>query len=283
MFIFKDTSDLWKSEFKKNRLFRGSKYKKLKKHYSYQDLSETYTWNAFKKMIDTLDDPKKSYKILRVYLARYNGKQVTSPFPLNVKKNKLILLFSPGNKNVLPDHYYFINENDDQLYTIDKGDADKWLKLFSDSDLHVIRKTIKKHDDDDYYGGVHSDTKFIWYPKENIDSAFKVEYHYQDSAYNVEISAVQMTFSAYPRQGKKPDVDGHKYKRRLFVQFDYMKKNSQGKDEVFYLDNEPDFCCRLQNSHLDNKSELTESVIKISNIEKATAVDNGQLCPTVCN
>ena len=265
MLVEKPSEDLWKSQFKKGSLFRRSKYKMLEKDNGTQDLSIFFVRSAMDDLIHKFEN-LKGYRGIRVYFARYNLNlcNMTGTMPV-LPPNKLILLFSPVGAGAADTNYYYINENDPNLYLVSDTCANSWIDDYDKSNMKSLRKTIRTKDLDNYPGRdktqEFSDTKFVFYNADPIHDAFVCEPQYQQTK-GITITGYEVSFSAYTKSGKIPG-DFDSYKKRMFIQFDYMNKVN-GKDEIFYLDEQPEYPCRKANT-------ITSK-----------GLDNGQLCPTYC-
>jgi hypothetical protein len=74
---------------------------------------------------------------------------------------------------------------------------------------------------------------------------------------NITVTGIRAFFSAFTKAGN----DERKYRGRMFVQFELLRKDSNGNDVVFYLDDLDDFCSRPL---------------------PGNKFDNGQMCPPTC-
>lgn len=244
-----------------------------------------YNWKAF----NNLAHKVANYDTMRIYFAVYHECNIPS-FP-KVAANKLILLFSPELPTRSKQKFFFINEKDNRLFEIPDNCAKSWIEYFEIAAQKALRKTVDSTDPDNVDSTVadmYSDTKSISYSKQDFEDAFIKEQVWQTNQHKTPITAIKVDLSAFTSKGRdvKPNEhDQQIYKNRLFLQFNYMRKNvATGVDEPFDLqDQTDDFNCRLTlklkkipqfKNQLENMT-LNEKLKIYSN-------DNGLLCPTHC-
>jgi hypothetical protein len=294
MFIDKPTSDLTKKFFTKGSLFVRSKKKMLDKANGYQDESLFLSITAFTALINTFEN-ETGYTQFEVDFAIYDAASRPNTFPQLDHDNKLILLFYPYGTS--DQNYYFVNA-DVNYYTLPKVIGDKWTQKYVDNcDSKYLTKTIRKKDSDNYMpkSNEFSDTRKIFYIPAAIHDAFICEPVYQKKIFpQNEVTGIQLTFSRYSKKGRftdDPSKTKDVYRKRLFVQFDLTKKGPNGSDVVFYLDTDPDEAqdyqrrreCTIQKVRALQGIQGELSVKQKNDLIRMLGLDNGQLCPTVCN
>lgn len=275
MFVDKKTTIARAEEF---YMAMPSKFDKLSEVNYKQDIFINYTQKAISRLFDILNKEPGSIGI-RIYFARYNICD-DSPLPASVKESQLILLFASEFEETPPKDYFFINGNDDALYPVSSKCAEKWINNYMQKNQPGLRATIEASDTDneDETPVKFSDTKSIFYRKDQVDSAFKKEEAYQLAKHQIKIAGYQLVFSAYTSEG---DESGH-FKNRLFVQFNYLY-NLDGRNKILYLDEQEDYTCRKRVSQrwgiekMDKKKTTSEN-----GEQKSMFINNGQLCPTHC-
>ena len=283
MFVEKVTAAERTLEYSDNRLFHTSKHARIKKNniINLKPFNFIYTWNAMNDLI--INKVKKDS--IRVYFARF--KAPCADFP-DIADKSIILLFADEGPN--PPTYYLIT-NDDVAHPIKSCDASKWIINFNDINQPELRKTISKKDADNHVNSnlsqEFSDTKSILYERKNLLVAFINEKTHQSTYHNIDLAAFGVNLSAYTKKGKKQTTDDpHTDKKRLFVQFEYLKNTLHGF-EPFYLDDQKeDYNCRLgKNIALYKKNVDLAGYESFSTkqLEQKRSLDNGQLCPTKCN
>ncbi|MGG9959983.1 hypothetical protein [Ferruginibacter sp. SUN106] len=240
-----------------------------------------------RKAMDDLISKINNHLGIRVYFARYSPCTGTT-LPASVASGTMILLFATEFETSKPTDFYFLNNNDDMLYPVSAQCAHDWIANFSTENQPGLKtmldKTAKENADATSPGG-YSDTKSIFYTWKQIVEAFTKEEKYQQSpSRGKNISAYKISLSTFGKDGSgsKPV-----YKNRLFIQFDYLVDAGQTK-EVFYLEDQPDYDCRLDAS-LRTKGRSMKAFTpydlkKMTRAQKRAVLilDNGQLCPTFC-
>ena len=260
-----------------------SKYEILTAANGKQDLVLNFTRKAIDDLFTKINI--KAGLGIRIYFARYKL-CAQSSLPNSIVSNQLILLFSTEYEKIAPAVYFFINSNDNTIYTVTTACARDWINDYDAVNEPGLRQTVDKADtynEDPHSSAGYSDTKSIFYTYDNIKAAFENEEKYQHSK-GIEINAFQVSFSAYTKKGndRKPY-----YKNRLFLQFDYVY-GLKGKNEVLYLEDQEDFDCRIDATLINQKFGIKrlskEEIKKLSRKEKISLIslDNGQLCPTYC-
>ncbi len=279
MFVFSSEGKSREKEFSKNKLFNKSKYKRLLKINTIQDKDIFITSEVIFSLIDKFEK-QSGYKGIRIYFARYNTKYTPQQFT-NVEENKLVLLFSPEINPKTKRLYYLILSDDKSYYSIPESYADNWISYFVSSNMPSLVKTINKKDLENYpdaqtKNGL-SDTQTILYSGDNIDEAFKTERCYQLTNHGITITGLKISFSSFDKKGKIPGRDPYRHKKRLLIQFQYVKNDH----EVFSLQDQEDYKCRLDLTY--NKLNMfNKKVLSHRDKEKflkANYLDNGQLCP----
>jgi len=289
LFMSKKEGSELRDEFVKDRLFRKSKFTRLRAITTVKPvpLNFEYRWRAFRNLVGRVE----GYDSMRVHFAVYHECNIAD-FP-RVETGSLILLFSPEVDRANPQQYFFMAANDDNIYPVPDKCAASWIENFEINIQAELRKTINSNDPDNMDGTVgdgFSDTKSSCYSKADFENAFIIEQEYQ-TAHHEPITAIKVSLSAYSKYGKiiKPrDPDQIcKYRRRLMIQFDYMKLDpTSGTNVVFNLEEQGDFACRADSrlEIIGNLKFTKDELQKLSVKEKLhiLSIDNGQLCPTHC-
>lgn len=272
----------------RTKAFLDLKYQSLKKINGRQDLTLRYPVEAMKNLIKEINKEEG----IRIYLAKYSWYR-NSPLPENIESGQLILLFATEHSDESkPKDYYFINPvADDNLpYKVNATDAQDWINDYNSNVQKELRRGLLDNDSNnvDRYDpkGTFSDTKSIFYQKQNIDEAFTTEIQYQKEKHNFEVKTFLVSYSAYTRRGNEKG----KFVNRLLLQFDYLNANN----DTLNHQNQLDFLCREAKWLERRNTEEAESNKKAKDIKRAGAadrnkklerikkIDNGQLCPTNC-
>lgn len=271
----------------------NSKFSKVKQKLPNLTSSFIYTKEEIKILLSKIDTTDG----LRVYFAVYND-CTNYPLPSTVKKNKIILLFSPGYVNDKPrtEQFFFIDENDnkDSVYEIiDMNCVQQWINNYkSDAIQNILRNTLVSNDPDNEDPNLPSkyfDTKSIFYPKDLLNEAITLEETYPHILKNgqkVNIEYFEFSISAFDNIGQfPPDPAGHKWRNRLLLNIDYMYKTIVPK-KVLYLENLVNFDDRWNQTLMARFNLSKEKLEKLSKSKKLKlwmfGLDNGQLCPTNC-
>ncbi|MBL0356521.1 MAG: hypothetical protein IPP72_06305 [Chitinophagaceae bacterium] len=289
MFITKAKGAELLDEFSKDRLFNKSKYSRIKdiNILKSSSFSFVFRWTAFNDLVHIVP----GYDSMRIHFAVYHECNIDH-FP-SIEGPKLVLLFSPEVAGNNPQRFYFISGKDGTIHEVPLKCAKSWISDFETFVQVELRKTIDSGDTDNEDQTVNdkfSDTKSIVYAKEKFEEAFIVEQEYQRTHHCIEISAIKIDLSAYTNKGrdiKASDPDQkHVYKKRLLIQFNYLKPNfTSGIDELIDLEEQDDYQSRLDLSLSQINStdkNLNLSTLSIEEKEQKRAIDNGQLCPTHC-
>jgi len=147
---------------------------------------------------------------------------------------------------------------------VDTKIAESWINNYVTKKRLVIKKTLDKNDVTNYMSVSTPlnedslfDTRCIHYESKEI-AGLKDEINYQTGPPNsITITGIRTFFSAFTASGN----DEGKCKGRMFIQFEFLRKDSNGKDVVFYLEDTDDFCSRGW---------------------PGNRFDNGQMCPPTC-
>lgn len=271
-----------------------SKYQQLKVKLANLNASFMYTNAEMNMLLSKI----VSADGLRIYFAIYND-CIPYTLPSGVKKNKIILLFSPGYQDSKPDEekFFFIDENDnkDSVYQIDNMDCIRqWTtNYYSDVIQNILRKRLIPNDPDNVDQSIpdkYFDTKSIFYQKDFLKEAITTEQtytHVLKTGQKVNIDYFKFSIASFDNVGQfPPDASGHRWRNRLLLNIDYMYKTGTQKN-VFHFEDLINFDDRL-NQSLASKSNFSDKQLeKLSRKEKLkilreNSLDNGQLCPTYC-
>jgi hypothetical protein len=280
MFVKKDTGMQHAKEFSDDRFLHTSKFTRLKKSNSLQKkiYDYIYSWDAINDLLDKIKYPQ-----IRAHFARFSAPCPRFP---DIKDTPIVLLFSAEG---LDPSEYFILRSDNIAHPVTKADATKWIEDFNTINQPILRKTIRKKDLDNYEDEVKSkefsDTRSILYERSNLFDAFIKEKEHQIKYHKISLDSIGVQFSAYTKKGRKATTnDRHRYRRRLFVQFDYLQNTSDGP-KPFYLDDQSDYECRLRKNVSVYDTKILSSFLEglsLKQVEEKMSSDNGQLCPTYC-
>jgi len=238
---------------------------------------------------------------LRVYLAVHKPCADFS-LPATVKKNKIMLLFSPGNARSLavPEQFFFIDENDgrDFLYEIaDMSCIRLWRDSYTGDEIQdILRTTLIANDPDnrdDAYPGKYFDTKSIFYKKEDLAEAITLENrfpHRLNTGQSINIDYLKFSLSAHDNIGQYPrDQNDRRFRKRILLDIDYMYKIGNAPGRVFHFEDLANIDDRLTKTvKMTKKNNLTNQQLKKLSIKQKLkilqlkGIDNGQLCPTYC-
>lgn len=281
MFIPKVFSSQDIKEFSKYHFLRGSKLGQLKKNNIVRSGNNALiiTYEAIKTVLNSIKDDS-----VRIHFARFNS--LDYPGVTNLSSNTIILLFA-SEKEVNPKQYYFINNEENAPYVISASIGQKWIDDFNNTNQRFLKRTIRKrhrdnYPDSDMKKNSISDTKSMLYDRLNMIEAFLNEKDYQLKHNNRNLDAFKVVFSAYSPKGKQYKSDDKRlYRRRLFVQFDYLERTTDGLFVPLTLEELDDYNCRLcKTKPSECKGNFTTQ--SLDSIEKTKSIDNGQLCPTNC-
>jgi hypothetical protein len=272
MYVVPEDGVVRQNEFLRSPFLGRSKYKKLASMNGVQAKSFFFTVKAVSDMLETFVTYKTKYEGIRLLFVRYNkAKRPETPFP-ELSNKEVIFLFSPVNSEVeKPDRYFFINDGDDKVYEVPSDCANNWLGFY-ENNLLKLSKTVDPNDASNQMpNNVPSDTRGIYYERENFEAAFLTEYCYQLYRHQITITGYKAVFAAYTKDGRNiTEDDKYTYKKRLFLQFNYMHQGPSGKDIPLDLKSlTDDYDCRLAKL-MQNK------------ITGETYLNNGKLCPPHC-
>ncbi len=254
--------------FSDNIATPGSKYKKLIDLKAVNKPSFFIPINSFNNLLNSLSEAK----VLRIYFSRYDS--TYSPKKFKLKNNQLLLLFT-GDATVNASGKAFFIDNKENLQEVKNKYKKNWISGYKSQILHSMDGTIDLGDseNEDSTEKVRSDTKSIAYQISKIKAAFVDEVNFQDSAYDIQIIGYQVSYSIYEDTGRSADEyddgDSHKYKKRFFIQFEYIYQDSQGVFKVLNLADQPCYECRKYRRAQGKAYALD-------------AADTGHLCPANC-
>lgn len=266
--------------------FLANKHQRLTTFIHKEETKEIfYDQVAFTEMINHFENDL-SYSFLQIFIASYQG---TEQVPAG-EENKLVLIFVPcaGNKKlgsfiIPPGATHF--DHTSTAFRLDNSIAASWVGNYRrkvDGKMGVLLTTIIQTDPENTSQmeepGQVFDTKRIWYPS----SYFKelvAEMAYQEHCNKIPVSGITAQFAEYGPAGREAnDADHGKYRKRLIVQFELVKRNSANQNEIFYIDTTSNSSCTfMQRPDADastyNKSGLSYEI---------KSLDKGQLCPANC-
>ena len=240
---------------------RRSKYAKLNKYTTAFKKSFFIADSSFSKLLSKIDGSTDA-KTLRMYFS-VSDESTTPGF--NLEKGQLLLLFSLADYETNFNPFYFFDSSGD-FQQVDSSTAVKWIRKYEQVTLRKLRGTVRKSDGLNYDSTRKriSDTRYVSFGVDSIKEAFEKEKDYQKNKNNIAISGYTLSFSSYEKSRPKNPM-------RLFIQFDYMRKDSAGKDVKFYIESQSDFDCRICQWKKTKEMQV-----------EAYAVDNGHLCPAAC-
>lgn len=220
--------------------------------------------SSFRGMLEHIKDLSDKKRV-DAWIAAY-GDEGTDSVPSGLG-NTLTIIFTPVNSGDQIVEYYTLPPKskgfDIKKNGLTQKIAEGWMNNYALLKMPYILPTIDDKDHDNYTDGkptpdkkTFSDTRNMRYDFDDI-MALDTEINHQASTNNITISGVRAYFSAYPATGNAD----RKYKNRLLIQYEFLRKDSAGNDIVFYLEDGDDFCTRPWPPH---------------------HLDNGQMCPPSC-
>lgn len=268
MFVKKDVGKM----FEQNYIASGSKYDLLSSYLKTKKETKSifYSRDAFISLITYFESLKPAPAYVRVFIASYS--QSGADVPLGWE-NQLCLLFCPEDKAEKSLGYFMISDHDFKFQLINDQTAAEWIKNYTDGEKMKILTGNIPHTNDNLFNGTVSDTRSIKYTQDDFDQLL-IEIRYQRDTLNIPVSGIQAFFAAYNSAG---DYVTGKFKNRLLVQFEFMKKIA-GADQVFYIEETP----RPSSFKRTKKNLKPQSLLNNLSIDRMFSEDNGQLCPTFC-
>ncbi len=290
MWVCKKWSLEREKQFTKPALFSASKCKRLTKVIGKDETeSINYPIESFNKLIEKLKESR--YQNLHIYFASYDLTYNKEGFT-DLPDKTLTMIFAPADGGEEPKDigkYYFIRASDGAvLEIINPETKNGWIAHYENKKMPELVKTIKRfrsaseNRSGRISGAKISDTKALTYRKEDIEETFVTEVTYQYKVCHTIASGIQVNFSAYTRKGRPPlEEDKDKYKKRLIIQFEYIRKNIlSGKDEVFYIDDQ----CNFEERLAYTKKVKEESKASKNKDIRIRGFNHGDLCPPkICN
>ncbi len=277
MFVKPETSD---------RGIREFKAKKWSALGGVDQILLFYNINAFDSMLRYFHG--LTVDAIRVYIGVYDKALFPQLENTYEKDNTLTIFFSPQYKTKILGFYWLpidAKDFDPSKNRISYENAAKIVEKFiapgsKHSKMYKLTKTIKTKPKSNYYNNIYnidsicdicpdndtkrhfSDTRSIVY----TDVAFVKEIHeeidYQDkiaSTSNIPISGIRVYYAQHPYKND-----------RLFLQFTFTKKNANGDQIDFGIDEDKKFCHR------------PEPAYEVANLVPVASFDNGQMCPPNC-
>ena len=152
-----------------------------------------------------------------------------------------------------------------------KDVKDGWVKYYINVKMDELVKTIDPTNTiENYYDGKLSDTRSILYCVSNIKEYLN-EREYQKEK-GVILTGIKIDFASYTNKGHVAcNENKTKYKNRLIIQFEYVKKNKKGEDEIFDIDDQH-----------EGRQPQCNTLNLLKGKEKILTADNGLLCPANC-
>jgi hypothetical protein len=206
------------------------------------------------------------YKFLQVYIVACDSGSDVDP----QLRGKLTLLFHPALDSAEERSPYFTIAADGSISEETK--ADRYKAAYEKNKLSVLNPNL---DPTQAYNmsssGVVSDTKKITYDSSDIADLMR-EVDYQVKTNGITTSGIEAIFSSYPSTGHPTS---HRFANRIFVLYEFTRSVG-GKNPIYYIDDQKDFCYRKDPVKPDNGIKLTSASVDLY------SVDNGQLCPPNC-
>ena len=251
---------------------------KLQKHIDIYD-QIFFPVNPFVKMISHFCNDLH-FDSLNIWFAEYPN--IPDSFTPPGWQSKLTVLFNPMKGGV--DLGYFTiqdhGSNFHKLPTSPINVGQNWINNYDTDILPILSSTISNDRDNEYPKGSrkYSDTRFIGYCGEDwIQLLTEINYQnnvvYNDPSY---VTGIEVLFSAYDQNGDDEKMPRYRY--RMIAQFDFTT-NKNGQDGLFFIDDQIDFL-KIRKSKKFICGQQFQSNYKDN---KGFGIDNGQLCPTVCN
>ncbi|MFT4154607.1 hypothetical protein [Parafilimonas sp.] len=267
MWVSDSSADKRKKQLFKKELFAKSKYQLLKETGRlYHNNPYFFISKSNLNEIIKADTGTQKAQGLRVIFACFVKKGSDTSIQLN--DGQIVLLFTAADKNTDYGKCYVV-DNDTVLHKVPDSNKINWTTEYNNHILPALRKTIDSNSDNDNGSKNYTDTKSIYYENKRIIEAFE---EIKTNTMLKDFIGFRITISAYDKKGKDSTCyDGHRYKKRMILQFDYVKTGNK----LFKFEDSPDFCCRKCNMNHH------ESFLK-SKDNTIMALDNGHLCPANC-
>jgi hypothetical protein len=206
------------------------------------------------------------YKFMQVYIVAYDS---GADVPLQLQ-GKLTILFHPALDSAEEGAPYFAIKPDGSIY--EEKNADRYKAEYEKYKLPVLKLNLDASQGyNTSSSGVVSDTKKITYDSSDIADLMR-EIDYQVKTNGITTNGIEAIFSSYPSTGHPKS---NRFVNRIFVLYEFTRSVG-GKNPVYYIDDQKDFCYRKDPVKPDNGIMLTPTSVNLY------SVDNGQLCPPNC-
>ena len=230
-----------------------------------------YPVSAFQSMIAYFKNHFAGrFSYLHVYIASYTPG--SSVVPAGYEK-KLTLIFAPADTALADQGLFTITPSGNFDPTGDSCNLknNDWRDHYVNNEMTgVLVNNLDKSDKVNYAScspsNALSDTRSMKFTVSEIDE-FLSEISYQSTQNHISTSGIRAFFSSYPPLGRAP---ANNFKNRIFVIYEYTRKNSSGADEVYYIDDQPGFDHRARQPYSPDQCD------------GLMGSDNGHLCPPNC-
>jgi len=280
----------WPDDHTNVQNFNSNKYDILKNVF-HVDQPKQFTLGNFLGMIKYFSNNYPQFECLHVYIAAFLP--TGNPRVPQGCGNQMTLIFAPatnGDENgpndldyfILPPHLSFSETNIND-FKIDFTTFQDWTNYFQTKFLGKLLPTLNNNDADnrDPKTNKYSDTKYITYCKSSlIELVCEQTYIHKslaDPSSEIKLGNDMIArLAAFGANGNPRRPGTGKGRKRLFVQFDFL---DEANKQIVYLDDMDGFEKRP-----DPQGQCGDCIpAKQIKDKKVLAVDNGQLCPTVCN
>jgi len=262
---------MWKSKYEGSDMVKDFISKKL------PDIERRSTVKQFARielgnfigMIEYFEKSFPNYKTLRVYIGEYSSGVIPN-VPTRFAK-QLTLIFSPSDANgrdlnsqiffVIPPGSSFDDVNNLSNFQIDKNTKDAWVSNYSSvMTLNGIDLTNQMNICQNCTIKTPTDTWSVLYQGDFVHQLItELGYCHRDATNSRDISLTSNFVASFAVQDYFPKPPSQPNYRTIIL-FDFADANFN----PIFLDDMFDFPKRSQ-------------------CQKVGAIDNGQLCPTVCN
>jgi hypothetical protein len=210
------------------------------------------------------------FSYIHIYIASYTPGSAVVPAGY---EKKLTLIFAPADANLADLGLFSITPSGNFDPSSDSCNLknNDWASHYVNNEMtNVLVNNLDKSDKVNYGScsptNTISDTRSVKFTVSEIDE-FLSEISYQSAQNHITTSGIRAFFASYPAAGRAP---ANNFKNRIFVVNEYTLKNSSGMDEVYYIDDQPDF------------SHRAKQPVSPDQCDGLMGSDNGHLCPPNC-
>jgi hypothetical protein len=253
-----------------------------------------YSIDGINELLKKLGAIPESFNSVNVYITLFRNFENCSANLPHIDDDKIVLVFTPANRGasgVKDIKRYFIIGPDNKCYEIEEKCLQDWssnyvTKLIDGADglVSTILDKTENHCDKQNHckDNKLSDTRSIVYDYDNFKEFLEEERAYQDRKFD-KVTGIQVNFSQFTDKGD-PNAKPGQYQYRLTLQFEFTKA-VEGKNEVFYIDDQRNFLRRRKKSDKEEQRLMKKEKAKIQLLGRNSikTFNHGELCPQVCD